>query len=66
MFRQIVVGIDEHASGGDAIALAKRLLASDGEMALVHVYLEASGVDLSASASYKASNSLASASCCLV
>ena len=29
MFKRIVVGVDEHEGGRDAIALAKTLLASD-------------------------------------
>jgi len=38
MFKQIVVGVDEHAGGRDAIALARELLAPDGELTLAHVY----------------------------
>jgi nucleotide-binding universal stress UspA family protein len=37
MFKQIVVGVDEHEGGRDAIALAKHLLAPDGELTLAHV-----------------------------
>ena len=37
MFDQIVVGIDEHGGGHDAIALARDLLARDGELTLAHV-----------------------------
>ena len=37
MFKQIVVGVDEHQGGRDAIALAKQLLARDGELTLAHV-----------------------------
>ena len=37
MFRQIVVGVDEHEGGRDAIALAKNLLARGGELTLAHV-----------------------------
>jgi nucleotide-binding universal stress UspA family protein len=37
MFKQVVVGVDEHGSR-DAIALAKKLTADDGEIALAHVY----------------------------
>jgi nucleotide-binding universal stress UspA family protein len=37
MFKQIVVGADEHESTRDAIALAKTLLARDGEITLAHV-----------------------------
>lgn len=38
MFRQIVVGVDGHEGGRDAIALAERLLARDGELTFAHVY----------------------------
>jgi nucleotide-binding universal stress UspA family protein len=37
MFRQIVVGVDGHEGGRDAIALAKHLLARDGQLTLAHV-----------------------------
>jgi nucleotide-binding universal stress UspA family protein len=37
MFKQIVVGVDEHEGGRDAIALAKNLLARDGELTLSYV-----------------------------
>jgi nucleotide-binding universal stress UspA family protein len=37
MFKRIVVGVDGHEGGRDAIALAKNLLAQDGELALAHV-----------------------------
>ncbi len=39
MFRQVVVGVDEHQGGRDAIALAKLLVAKDGELTLAYVYL---------------------------
>jgi len=38
MFRQIVVGVDGQEGGRDAIALAKSLLAPEGELTLAHVY----------------------------
>jgi nucleotide-binding universal stress UspA family protein len=38
MFRQIVVGVDEHEGSRDAIAFAQKLLARDGELTLAHVY----------------------------
>lgn len=38
MFKQTVVGVDEHHGGRDAIALARDLLARDGELTLAHVY----------------------------
>jgi nucleotide-binding universal stress UspA family protein len=38
MFKQIVVGVDEHQGSRDAIALAERLLAPDGELTLAHVF----------------------------
>jgi nucleotide-binding universal stress UspA family protein len=37
MFRRIVVGVDEHQGGRDAIALAKNLLVRGGELTLAHV-----------------------------
>lgn len=39
MFKQVIVGVDEHQGGRDAMALAKLLVASDGELTLAHVYL---------------------------
>jgi nucleotide-binding universal stress UspA family protein len=39
MFKQVMVGVDEHQGGRDAIALAKLLVASDGELNVAHVYL---------------------------
>jgi nucleotide-binding universal stress UspA family protein len=39
MFKQVIVGVDQHQGGRDAIALAKLLVASDGELTLAHVYL---------------------------
>ena len=38
MFKQIAVGVDEQQDGRDAIALARNLLAWDGELTLAHVY----------------------------
>jgi nucleotide-binding universal stress UspA family protein len=38
MFKQIAVGVDEQQDGRDAIALARNLLAQDGELTLAHVY----------------------------
>jgi nucleotide-binding universal stress UspA family protein len=38
MFKQIVVGVDGRQGGRDAIALAKNLLAGDGELTLAHVH----------------------------
>ena len=37
MFKQIVVGVDEHEGGCDAIALARHLPARDGQLTLAHV-----------------------------
>jgi nucleotide-binding universal stress UspA family protein len=37
MFEEIVVGVGDHEGGRDAIALAKNLLAPDGELTLAHV-----------------------------
>jgi nucleotide-binding universal stress UspA family protein len=38
MFKQIVVGVDGHAGGRDAIALARNLLGPDGKLTLAYVY----------------------------
>ena len=38
MFKQVVVGVDEQHGSRDAIALATRLLAQDGELTLAHVF----------------------------
>ena len=38
MFEQIVVGVDGRDGGRNAIALARRLLARDGELMLAHIY----------------------------
>ncbi len=37
MFTRIVVGVDEHQGGRDAIALARHLLSADGQLVLAHV-----------------------------
>lgn len=38
MFKHVIVGVDGHEGGRDAIALAKRLRAEDGELTLAYVY----------------------------
>jgi nucleotide-binding universal stress UspA family protein len=38
MFKNVVVGVDEHQDGRDAIALAERLARRDGEVTLAYVY----------------------------
>jgi nucleotide-binding universal stress UspA family protein len=38
MFNKVVVGVDEHQGGRDAVALAKQLTAPTGELTLAHVY----------------------------
>jgi nucleotide-binding universal stress UspA family protein len=38
MFRHVIVGVDGGPAGRDAIALAKLLVAQDGELGLAHVY----------------------------
>lgn len=55
MFKQIVVGVDEREGGRDAIALAKQLLAPDGELTLAYVYTGDPHVYRSTSAAYEAS-----------
>jgi nucleotide-binding universal stress UspA family protein len=39
MFKHVIAGVDEHQGGRDAIALAKLLVAEDGELTLAFVYL---------------------------
>jgi nucleotide-binding universal stress UspA family protein len=55
MFKQIVVGVDEHEGGRDAIALAKNVLARDGELTLAYVFAGDPHIYRSASAAYEAS-----------
>jgi nucleotide-binding universal stress UspA family protein len=55
MFEQIVVGVDEHEGGRDAIALAKNLFARGGKLTLAYVYAGDPHVYRSASAAYDAS-----------
>ena len=38
MFKQIIVGVDEREGSRDAIALARNLLAPDGDLTLAHIY----------------------------
>ena len=38
MFRKVLVGVDERPGGRDAIALAKHLVADDGELVLAYVH----------------------------
>lgn len=54
MFRNVVVGVDEDEAGRDAIALAKELLAADGELTLAHVYTGDPHVYRGASVAYAA------------
>ena len=55
MFRQIVVGVDEHEGGRDAIAVAMKLLAPDGDLTLAHVYAGDPHLHRGASPAYDAS-----------
>lgn len=55
MFNQIIVGVDEHEGGRDAIALARNLLARDGDLTLAYVYVGDPHVYRNASAAYAAS-----------
>ena len=54
MFKQIVVGVDEHEGGRDAIALAKKLVAPDGRLTLAFVYCGDPYVYRGASAAFEA------------
>lgn len=38
MFNSVLVGVDGHEGGQDAMALARRLMADGGELTLAHVY----------------------------
>ena len=38
MFKNVVVGVDDGDGGRDAVALAKRLVAQDGELTLAHIF----------------------------
>jgi nucleotide-binding universal stress UspA family protein len=55
MFKQIVVGVDGHEGGNDAIALAENLLARGGELTLAHVLPHDVHTHRGASAAYEAS-----------
>ncbi len=55
MFKEIVVGVDEHEGGRDAVALAHNLLWRDGDLTLAYVYAGDPHVYRSASAAYEAS-----------
>ena len=54
MFRKVVVGVDEHEGARDAIALAKNLLARNGELSLVHVLTHDGHGSRGAGAAYEA------------
>jgi nucleotide-binding universal stress UspA family protein len=54
MFKQIVIGVDDHEGGRDAIALGRNLLAPDGEVTLAYVYTGDPHIYRSASAAYDA------------
>src|ERR1700722_5409525 len=41
MFQNVIVGVDEHEGGRDAIALAATLASGDAELTLVNVYASA-------------------------
>ncbi len=55
MFNQILVGVDEHEGGRDAIALAKRLIAPDGQITLAFVQTSEPYVYRGVSVMYEAS-----------
>lgn len=38
MFKNLLIGVDEHEGGRDAIALARELVAEDGELTLAYVH----------------------------
>jgi nucleotide-binding universal stress UspA family protein len=43
MFSNVLVSVNDHEGGRDAIALARRLLAPEGELTLAHVFRDARG-----------------------
>jgi len=43
VFSNVLVGVDDHDAGRDAIALAQTLLAPDGELTLAHVFRDERG-----------------------
>ena len=43
MFNNVIVGVDEQAGGRDAVALAKDLMLTGGELTLAHVHLSDPG-----------------------
>lgn len=44
MFKNVIVGVDGRSGGRDAAALARRLLAPQGRLTLIHVHLETTAV----------------------
>lgn len=54
MFKRIVIGVDEHEGGRDAIALGTNLLAPHGQLTLAYVYAGDPHIYRSASAAYDA------------
>jgi nucleotide-binding universal stress UspA family protein len=38
MFKNVLVGVDRHTGGRDALALAEQLVATGGQLTLAHVY----------------------------
>jgi nucleotide-binding universal stress UspA family protein len=54
MFKNVVVGVDMHQGGRDAIALAQRLTEPDGKLRLAHVYAVDAHIATGSSAPYDA------------
>lgn len=44
MFKNVLVGVDGRSGGRDALALALRLLNAAGQLTLIHVHLETTGI----------------------
>jgi nucleotide-binding universal stress UspA family protein len=44
MFKNVLVGVDGSSGGRDALALALRLLNAAGQLTLIHVHLETTGI----------------------
>lgn len=56
MFRNVIVGVDEHQGGRDATALAKHLLESDGSLTLARVLIRDGLIGRGASPEFEAAD----------
>lgn len=44
MFKNVLIGVDGRSGGRDAVALASRLVGAQGQLTLIHVHLETTGI----------------------